>query len=126
MTCRRAATAQQFRPAVDLPVISFVAEASRRPPEVASITCVSILETAADKLSVPLAAPAPSSPASTSRTRRSVRHLHDLRALHEHPADVAALAREAMLADAEAYGNQIPAYRENPMRETAGRRRPRG
>jgi hypothetical protein len=23
-----------------------------------------------------------------------------------------------MLADAEAYGNQFPAYRENPMRET--------
>jgi hypothetical protein len=30
-------------------VISFVAEALRRPPEVASITCVSILETAVDK-----------------------------------------------------------------------------
>ena len=50
----------------------------------------------------------------------TVRHLHDLHALREHydPADVAALAREVMLADAEAYGNQFPAYRENPMRET--------
>jgi hypothetical protein len=49
-----------------------------------------------------------------------VRHLHDLHALREHydPAEVAALAREVMLADAEAYGNQFPAYRENPMRET--------
>jgi hypothetical protein len=34
------------------------------------------------------------------------------------PAEVAALAREVMLADAEAYGNQFPAYREDPMRET--------
>jgi hypothetical protein len=49
-----------------------------------------------------------------------VRHLHDLHALREHydPAEVAALAREVMLADAEAYGNQFPAYREDPMRET--------
>ena len=37
------------RPAVELPVISFVAEALQRPPEVASMACVSILETAADK-----------------------------------------------------------------------------
>jgi hypothetical protein len=49
-----------------------------------------------------------------------VRHLHDLHALREHydPAEVAALAREIMLADAAAYGNQFPAYREDPMRET--------
>jgi hypothetical protein len=26
--------------------------------------------------------------------------------------------QEVMLADAEAFGNQFPAYRENPMRET--------
>jgi hypothetical protein len=37
------------RPAAELPVISFVAEALRRPPEIASMACVSILETAADK-----------------------------------------------------------------------------
>jgi predicted nucleotidyltransferase component of viral defense system len=37
------------RPAVERPVISFVAEALTRPPEIAGIACVSILETAADK-----------------------------------------------------------------------------
>src|SRR3984893_14264269 len=37
------------RPAVERPVISFVAEALRRPPEVVRIACVSIIETAADK-----------------------------------------------------------------------------
>jgi hypothetical protein len=49
-----------------------------------------------------------------------VRHLHDLHALREYydAGDVIALAHEVMLADAEAYGNQLPAYRENPMRET--------
>jgi hypothetical protein len=49
-----------------------------------------------------------------------VRHLHDLHALREHydAADVVALAREVMLGDVEAYGNQFPAYRENPLRET--------
>ena len=48
------------RPAVKLPVISFVAEALQRPPEVTSMACVSILETAADKFVGLHAAPAPS------------------------------------------------------------------
>jgi hypothetical protein len=49
-----------------------------------------------------------------------VRHLHDLHALREHydPAEVASLACEVMLADAAAYGNQFPDYREDPLRET--------
>lgn len=49
-----------------------------------------------------------------------MRHRHDLHALREHydPAKVAALAREIMLADAAAYGNRFPAYREDPTRET--------
>ncbi len=105
------------RPAVELPVISFMAEGTQRPPEIANIACVSITETAADKF--------------VGLTRRAgagldepdptlVRHLHDLHVLREHydAAEVAALAREVMQADAEAYGNQFPAYREDPMRET--------
>jgi hypothetical protein len=49
-----------------------------------------------------------------------VRRLDDLQALREHydAVEVIALAREVMLADAEAYGNQFPVYRENPIRET--------
>jgi hypothetical protein len=52
-----------------------------------------------------------------------LRHLHDLHALREHydAAEVAALAREVMLADAEAHGNQFPAYRENPHAPDAAR-----
>jgi hypothetical protein len=37
------------RPALELPVSSFMAEALKRPPEVASIACVSITQTAAEK-----------------------------------------------------------------------------
>jgi hypothetical protein len=108
------------RPAVERPVISFVAEALRRPPEIGGIACVSILETAADKF-VGLTRRAGAELAGLDEADPTlVRHLHDLYALREHydPADVVALAREVMLADAEAYGNQFPAYRENPMRET--------
>ena len=55
-----------------------------------------------------------------------VRHLHDLDALREHhdPAEVAALAREIMRADAAAYGNQFSAYRETHAGDAAGRRGP--
>jgi predicted nucleotidyltransferase component of viral defense system len=108
------------RAAVELPVISFVAEAQRRPPEIASIPCVSILETAADKL-VGLTRRAGAELAGLDEPDPTlVRHLHDLHALREQygAAEVIALARDVMLADAAAYGNQFPAYRENPMRET--------
>ena len=108
------------RPAIELPVISFMSEALQRPPEIAGIACVSILETAADKF-VGLTRRAGAELAGLDEPDPTlVRHLHDLHALREHydPAEVAALAREVMRADAEAYGNQFPAYRENPMRET--------
>jgi predicted nucleotidyltransferase component of viral defense system len=108
------------RAAVERPVISFVAEALRRPPEIASIACVSILETAADKF-VGLTRRAGAELAGLDEPDPTlVRHLHDLHALREHydAAEVIALAREVMLGDAEAYGNQFPAYRENPLRET--------
>ena len=108
------------RPAVERPVISFMSEALQRPPEVGSIACVSIIETAADKF-VALTRRAGAELAGLDEPDPTlVRHLHDLHALREHydPAEVAALAREVMQADAEAYGNQFPAYREDPMRET--------
>jgi hypothetical protein len=104
------------RPSVDRPVMSFVAEALRRPPEIGSIACVSILETAADKF-VGLTRRAGAELAGLAEPDPTlVRHLHDLHALRQHydPAEVASLAREIMLADAEAYGNQFAAYREDP------------
>ena len=108
------------RAAVERPVISFVAEALRRPPEIPSIACVSILETAADKF-VGLTRRAGAELAGLDEPDPTlVRHLHDLHALRQHydAAEVALLAREVMLADAEVYGNQFPAYRQNPMLET--------
>jgi hypothetical protein len=108
------------RPPLDLPVISFVAEALQRTPEVPRISCVSILETAADKF-VGLTRRAGAELAGLNEPDPTlVRHLHDLHALRAHyePAAVAALAQEVMLADAEAYGNQFPAYREEPLIET--------
>jgi hypothetical protein len=46
-----------------------------------------------------------------------VRHIYDLHVIREHydAADVAALAREIMRADAETYGHQFPAYRDDPL-----------
>ena len=108
------------RPSVERPVMSFVAEALRRPPEIESIACVSILETAADKF-VGLTRRAGAELAGLDEPDPTlVRHLHDLHALREHydAAEVIALARAVMLGDAEAYGNQFPAYREDPVRET--------
>jgi len=84
------------------------------------MSTLAILETAADKF-VALTRRAGAELAGLDEPDPTlVRHLHDLHALREHydPVEVAALAREVMIADAEAYGNQFPAYRENAMRET--------
>jgi hypothetical protein len=49
-----------------------------------------------------------------------VRHIYDLHVIrgHYHPADVGALAREIMVSDAETYGHQFRAYRDDPLVET--------
>ena len=76
---------------------------------------MSILETAADKfVALTRRAGAELAGLVDDTDPTLVRHLHDLHALREHydPAEVAALAREIMLADAAAYGNQFPAYRK--------------
>jgi predicted nucleotidyltransferase component of viral defense system len=109
------------RPAVALPVISFIAEAFKRPPEVASIACVSITQTAAEKfVALTRRTAAEIADAGGPRDPTLVRHLYDLHVIRAHydAAEVVALAREIMPHDAEVFGNQFPAYRENPLAET--------
>ena len=107
--------------AIDLPVSSFVAEAFQRPPEVASITCVSIVETITDKfVALTRRVGADLSNPDRARDNTLVRHIYDLHVARNryNPTEVASLLHAIMLADAKAYGNQFPAYRENPMAET--------
>ena len=109
------------RPAVTLPVSSFVAEATKRDPEVPAIACVGVIETAAEKL--------------VSLTRRTamdlagagrdpdpalVRHIYDLHMMRAHldPAAVAALARSIAETDAQEFHNQYPAYAADIAGET--------
>src|SRR5262249_384120 len=99
----------------------FVAAAFNRLPEVASIACVSIAETAAEKLvALTRRTAAEITNASGPRDATLVRHLYDLHVIRAHydAAEVAALAREIMPHDAEVFGNQFPAYRAHPMAET--------
>jgi Nucleotidyl transferase AbiEii toxin, Type IV TA system len=109
------------RPPIELPVISFIAEAFKRPPEVPAIACTAVVETAAEKF-VALTRRAGAELAGVQRERDPtlVRHIYDLHAIRKHydPADVGALAREIMQADAETYGHQFPAYRDNPLAQT--------
>ncbi len=109
------------RPSIALPVSSFVAEAFKRPPEVPSIACVSIVQTAAEKLvALTRRTAAEIAAAGGPRDPTLVRHLYDLHVIRAQydPAEVAALAREIMPHDAEVFGNQFPAYRANPLEHT--------
>ncbi|MGA2434353.1 MAG: nucleotidyl transferase AbiEii/AbiGii toxin family protein [Bryobacteraceae bacterium] len=109
------------RPAIELPVISFLAEAFQGPPEVATIPCVALVETVAEKfVALTRRAGAELADAGGPRDPTLVRHVYDLHMIRAHYdlAEVALLAREIMLADAAAYGHQFPAYRENPVAET--------
>ncbi len=109
------------RPTTTLPVSSFVSEATRQPPEAPAVPCVSIVETAAEKL--------------VSITRRTamelaglshdpdptlVRHIYDLHMMRSliDPAEVATLARAIAEADGEEFRNQYPAYASDPEAET--------
>src|SRR5258708_16450780 len=88
-------------------VISFIAEAYGREPELPKIACSSLLETAAEKL-VALTWRAGSELAGLREKRDPtlVRHIYDLHMIREHvdAAAVAALSHEVMLADAKTRG----------------------
>lgn len=106
---------------VDKPVSSFVAEALSHPPEVASIPCVSLTETAAEKF-VSLTRRTAMERAGLSRAPDPtlVRHIYDLHAMREN-IDIEQLARLVSLiaaSDAEEFRNQYPAYAADIMGET--------
>jgi hypothetical protein len=109
------------RPAVQLPVASFVSEALRQPAEVANIGCVSITQTAAEKfVALTRRTAAELAEAAGPRDPTLARHIYDLHIIRDHfdVAEVASLAREVVRQDAEVFGNQFPAYRDDPAAET--------
>jgi Nucleotidyl transferase AbiEii toxin, Type IV TA system len=109
------------KPSIDRPLRSLIAEAFDRPPEVASIACAAIAESAAEKL-VALTRRAGAQLAGLRQQRDPtlVRHVLDLHAICEQydPGEVAALAREIMVDDAQTYGADFPAYQADPLTET--------
>jgi predicted nucleotidyltransferase component of viral defense system len=113
--------AQLRLPSLTLPVSSFVTEAFKQPPEVPAIACVSLAETAAEKL-VSLTRRTAMELAGLSRDPDPtlVRHIYDLYALRDHvdPVEVANLAHEIAKADAAEFRNQYPAYAADIAGET--------
>jgi hypothetical protein len=108
-------------PSVALPIRSFVAEAYGRPAEIESLACVSVTQTAAEKfVALTRRAAAEIAGAGGPRDSTLVRHLYDLHAIRSHydPAEAASLARTIMQQDALVFGNQFPAYRDDPISET--------
>jgi len=109
------------REAIEKPVISFIAEANGQKPEVATIACSSILETAAEKL-VALTWRAGSELAGLREVRDPtlVRHIYDLHVIREHydAMEVATLAVDVMKADAATRGDRFPKWQNDPLGET--------
>lgn len=109
------------RAAVQCAVSSFIAEGYQRAPELPAIACASIVETAAEKLvGLTRRAGAELAGLRDKRDPTLVRHIYDLHAIREHydAADVAALAPEIMIADAELRGEKFPAYQKDAIGET--------
>jgi len=104
-----------------LPVSSFFAEAMNRPAEMPAVPCVSVIETAAEKL-VALTRKTAMEMAGLSRDPdpRLVRHVYDLHMMRGHvdPAAVAGLARAIAEADAQQFAAQYPAYASDIAGET--------
>jgi len=108
-------------PAVTLPVSSFVAEAYGRPPEIPALACVSVTQTAAEKL-IALTRRTAMEMAGLSREfdPALIRHVYDLHMMKDHidTAQAAALAGEIARTDAAEFRNQYPAYADDPASET--------
>ena len=97
-----------------------MAEAFGRPAEVESLGCVTVSQTAAEKLVALTRRTAAEIASGSPRDNTLIRHLYDLHVTKSHYAmtNVASLAEGIMLEDAQVFGNQFPAYRANPMAET--------
>jgi predicted nucleotidyltransferase component of viral defense system len=108
-------------PPVTLPVSSFVAEAYSRPPEIPTLACVSVTQTAAEKL-VALTRRTAMEMAGLSRDidPALIRHVYDLHMMKDHidPDQAVALAGEIARTDATEFRNQYPAYAEDLAGET--------
>jgi len=108
-------------PAQKMPLQSFVSEALNRPAEVEGVLCVSINQTAAEKfVALTRRTAAEIADAGGKRDQTLGRHIYDLHITRSHydPADVMKLAKDIMQTDAAVYGNQFPAYRDNPIATT--------
>jgi len=109
------------RPTVTQSVQSFVAEALGRPAEVPEAACVSLVETAAEKL-VSLTRRTAMEMAGAGRDPDPtlVRHVYDLHMMRDlvELDVVAALARDIAITDAQEFGNQHPAYKADIAGET--------
>lgn len=106
-----------FRETVSLPVRSFVAEAHGRPPEVESIRCISVPESAAEKFVALTRRVAEHRSMKAEFDSTLVRHVHDLHRLTASIplAEFAALTVEVMATEREGYGKRFPAYFSDPM-----------
>ncbi len=108
-------------PHVWLPIRSFVGEAHGLAPEVPAIRCVSVSETAAEKL-VSLTRRTAMDLAGLSRDADPalVRHIYDLHLMRDlvDPIAVARLARDIAATDAAEFVNQYPAYAADIAGET--------
>ncbi len=104
-------------PDVRLPVASFVAEAHRHPAEVSGIACVAVAQTVAEKFVALTRRIAAEQGGEGPPDITLVRHIYDLWAVGEHhgAAGAAALIPQLMHSDAEAFGKQFPAYRQDPL-----------
>lgn len=108
-------------PTTPRPVASFVNQAYTRAPELEAVECVSVTETAAEK-AVSLTRRTAMEIAGESRAPDPtlVRHIYDLHLVRDQvdKARVAELMRAVAAMDAEQFGHQHPAYRDDIAGET--------
>jgi predicted nucleotidyltransferase component of viral defense system len=106
---------------VYLPLRSFISDAFDRPAEVSSLACVSIVRTIAEKfVALTRRTAVEIADAGGKRDSSLVRHVYYLHVTRAHydSKEVAQLVTSIMEQDAAEFGNQFPAYRDDPLAET--------
>lgn len=109
-----------YRDPVECSVSSFLAEATGREPEVPSVACAAVLETASEKFVALTRRIGEERANGDSSDPSLLRHIYDLHRVRPHldMSEAGALIRQIMESDSGSRGARFPAYQADALGET--------
>lgn len=110
---------QTYLPPIECSIGSFVSQAQKSDPEIASFPCAAIVETAAEKFVALTRRIGEERALGAERDATLLRHIYDLHRIvaNQDVAEIARLIATIIPSDQATRGRKFPAYLEDPRRE---------